>query len=63
MSPEPISERAARYIAAFNDNARSGEWADFAKRFTPKATMRFAGIPVGPFHRRGRRIVVRMGQQ
>jgi hypothetical protein len=49
MSGEPISERAARYVAAFNNGARSGEWADFARRFMPDATMRFAGIPVGPF--------------
>src|SRR6516162_6222783 len=49
MSGEPISERAARHVAAFNDSVRSGEWADFAGRFTPDATMRFVGIPVGPF--------------
>jgi len=49
MSGEPISERAARHVAAFNDSVRSGEWADFAGRFTPDATMRFVGIPAGPF--------------
>ena len=49
MSGEPISERAARHIAAFNDSVRSGDWAAFAGRFTPGATMRFTGIPVGPF--------------
>ena len=49
MSGEPIGERAARHIAAFNDSVRSGEWADFAGRFTPEATMRFVGVPVGPF--------------
>jgi steroid Delta-isomerase len=49
MSEEPISERAARHIAAFNDSVRSGDWAAFADRFTPDATMRFTGIPVGPF--------------
>ena len=49
MSGEPISARAARHVAAFNDSVRSGEWADFAGRFTPDATMRFVGIPVGPF--------------
>jgi steroid Delta-isomerase len=48
MSREQISERAARHVAAFNDSVRSGEWADFAARFTPDATMRFADIPVGP---------------
>jgi steroid Delta-isomerase len=49
MSGEPVSERAAKHVAAFNDSVRSGAWADFAGRFTPDATMRFVGIPVGPF--------------
>jgi len=49
MSEEPISERAARHVAAFNDSVRSGDWAAFADRFTPDATMRFIGIPAGPF--------------
>jgi steroid Delta-isomerase len=49
MSDEPISERAARHVAAFNDSVRSGDWAAFATRFTPDATMRFVGIPAGPF--------------
>jgi hypothetical protein len=49
MSHQPISERAARHVAAFNDSVRSGDWADFATRFTPDATMRFAGVPAGPF--------------
>jgi steroid Delta-isomerase len=48
MSAEPISKRAARHVAAFNDSVRSGEWAEFAGRFTPDATMRFVGVPVGP---------------
>jgi steroid Delta-isomerase len=49
MSRELITERAARHVAAFNDSVRSGEWNDFARRFTHDATMRFAGVPVGPF--------------
>lgn len=49
MSGEPISERAARHVAAFNDAVRSGEWVGFAGRFTPDATMRFVGVPAGPF--------------
>lgn len=49
MREEPISERAARHVAAFNDSVRSGDWAVFADRFTPDATMRFTGIPAGPF--------------
>jgi steroid Delta-isomerase len=47
VTSEAVSERAARHVAAFNDSVRSGEWADFAGRFTPDATMRFVGIPVG----------------
>lgn len=49
MSDEPVSQRAARHVAAFNDAVRSGEWADFAARFTQDAAMRFVGLPVGPF--------------
>jgi hypothetical protein len=49
MSEEPISDRAARHVAAFNDSVRSGDWAAFADRFTPDATMRFIGVPAGPF--------------
>lgn len=49
MSEGQISDRAAAHVAAFNDSVRSGDWTSFADRFTPDATMRFAGIPVGPF--------------
>jgi hypothetical protein len=49
MSKEPISQRAAEHVAAFNHSVRSGDWAAFADRFAPDATMRFVGIPVGPF--------------
>ena len=49
MSEEPISRRAAEHVAAFNRSVRSGDWAAFADRFTPDATMRFVGVPVGPF--------------
>jgi ketosteroid isomerase-like protein len=49
MSEEPISPRAAAHVAAFNDSVRSGDWAAFADRFTPDATMRFVGVPAGPY--------------
>jgi steroid Delta-isomerase len=49
MSAEPISQRAARHVAAFNESVRSGDWAAFADRFTADATMRFVGVPAGPF--------------
>jgi hypothetical protein len=48
MNDEAMSERAARHVAAFNDSVRSGDWDNFASRFTPDATMRFVGIPAGP---------------
>ena len=49
MSGEPISPRAAAHVAAFNDSVRSGDWAAFADRFTPDATMRFVAVPAGRF--------------
>ena len=49
MSDELISQRAAEHVAAFNHSVRSGDWAGFADRFTPDATMRFVGVPAGPF--------------
>jgi steroid Delta-isomerase len=44
-----VSERAARHVAAFNDCVRSGDWAAFADRFAPDATMVFVGVAAGPF--------------
>ena len=52
MSNEPISQRAAEHVAAFNHSVRSGDWAAFADRFTSDATMRFVGVPAGPFNGR-----------
>ena len=49
MRGEPISPRAAGHVAAFNDSVRSGDWEAFAGRFAPDATMRFVGVPAGPF--------------
>jgi steroid delta-isomerase len=42
-------DRVARHLAAFNAAIRSGEWAAFADRFTPGATMAFTAVPAGPF--------------
>ena len=52
MSNEPIRRRAAEHVAAFNRSVRSGDWAAFADRFTSDATMRFVGVPAGPFNGR-----------
>jgi steroid Delta-isomerase len=49
MRREPVSQRAAEQVAAFNRCVRSGDWASFADRFTLDATMRFVGGPAGPF--------------
>ena len=49
MRREPLSQRAADHVAAFNRSVRSGDWASFADRFTPDATMRFVGASAGPF--------------
>jgi hypothetical protein len=52
MRPEPISERAAKHVEAFNECVRSGSWRVFAERFMPDATMTFVGAPVGPINGR-----------
>jgi steroid Delta-isomerase len=52
MSKEPVSQRAAGPVAAFGHSVRSCDRAAFADRFTSGATMRFAGVPAGPFNGR-----------
>ena len=37
MSEEPVSERAARHVAAFNDSVRSGDGDAFADRLAEHA--------------------------
>jgi ketosteroid isomerase-like protein len=49
MREQPVSQRVAEHVAAFNRSVRSGDWTAFADRFTPDAAMRFVGVPVGPF--------------
>ncbi|HWD83684.1 MAG TPA: nuclear transport factor 2 family protein [Kribbella sp.] len=44
--------RTADHVAAFNRAVTSGDWDMFARRFAADATMRFTGIPVGPFEGR-----------
>jgi steroid delta-isomerase len=41
--------RVTEHVAAFNAAVRSGDWAAFADRFAPDATMTFAGVPAGAF--------------
>ena len=44
--------RTADHVAAFNRAVTSGDWDTFAERFAADATMRFTGIPSGPFEGR-----------
>ena len=44
--------RVAEHVAAFNRAVTTGDWETFAERFAVDATMRFTGIPVGPFEGR-----------
>ena len=49
MTSQKVQERIAQHAAAFNAAVQSGDWYSFADRFTPDATMRFIGVPAGPF--------------
>ena len=49
MSLPHAPARVTQHVAAFNAAVRSGAWDAFADRFTPGATMAFAGVPAGPF--------------
>lgn len=49
MSSGEQPERIAKHVDAFNAAVQSGDWSSFADRFTPDATMRFIGVPAGPF--------------
>ncbi|TCC28491.1 nuclear transport factor 2 family protein [Kribbella sindirgiensis] len=44
--------RTEDHVAAFNLAVTSGAWEAFADRFAPDATMRFVGVPAGPFEGR-----------
>jgi steroid Delta-isomerase len=44
--------RAAEHVEAFNLAVGTGDWDGFAGRFAVDATMRFVGVPVGPFEGR-----------
>jgi steroid Delta-isomerase len=49
VTSEEVQERIAQHAAAFNASVRSADWCSFADRFTANATMRFIGVPAGPF--------------
>ena len=44
--------RTADHVTAFNRAVTTGDWETFARRFAVGATMRFTGIPFGPFEGR-----------
>jgi steroid Delta-isomerase len=49
MDVRDAPARVTEHEAAFKAAVRSGEWAAFADRFAPDATMTFAGVQAGPF--------------
>jgi ketosteroid isomerase-like protein len=49
MTSREVPARIAQHAAAFNAAVQSGDWRSFADRFTQDATMRFIGVPAGPF--------------
>lgn len=49
MTTREGQDRVAEHVAAFNEAVRSGDWQLFSTRFTEDATMRFVGVPVGPY--------------
>jgi hypothetical protein len=49
MTSQEMPARIAQHATAFNAAVRSGNWRSFADRFTPNASMRFIGVPAGPF--------------
>ena len=49
MTAKEGLDRVAEHVAAFNQAVRSGDWKRFSTRFTEDATMRFVGVPVGPY--------------
>jgi hypothetical protein len=48
----PLRNAARQHVARFDRAVETGEWATFAAGFGVDATMRFTGVPIGPF--RGR---------
>jgi steroid Delta-isomerase len=40
---------AGEHVEAFNAAVRSGDFAEFVRRFHPDAVMTFVGPPAGPF--------------
>jgi steroid Delta-isomerase len=49
MTSQEVPARIAQHAAAFNAAVDSGDWRSFGDRFAPNATMRFIGVPAGPF--------------
>ena len=49
MTSQEVQERVAQHVAAFNAAVHSADWGSFVDGFTPDATMRFIGVPAGPF--------------
>lgn len=52
VTERAIPVRVSEHLEAFNEAVHSGEFGDFAARFSDDAVMSFTGVPVGPFHGR-----------
>lgn len=45
-----LNEAVQDHALLFNEAVRSGDYSDFLATFADDAVMRFADLPVGPFH-------------
>jgi steroid delta-isomerase len=50
--PRSGIELLSDHVVRFNDGVRSGNWEPMLAQFAEDATMRFEGVPVGPFEGR-----------
>ncbi len=46
---DPVVDRVADHVAAFNAAIESGDWRGFSARFAGDAQLDFVAVPVGPF--------------
>jgi hypothetical protein len=47
-----VAGRVEEHITAFNAAVTSGDWTEFAQRFSTSARMAFSGVPAGPYEGR-----------
>jgi steroid delta-isomerase len=44
-----VTDRVEEHFRLFNEAVRTRDWAAFLATLTPDATMRFEGVPAGPY--------------